>query len=85
MHYLYVLKSVSRGRHYIGITGNIKKRLADHNGKAVRSTKAYTPWRLIGTEEFPDKTSARKRELFLKKTAKAREVLFATFDSAPIV
>ncbi len=76
MYYLYILRSEIRPRHYIGITANVQNRLAEHNCGGVGSTKAYRPWQLIHTEVFPDKKPARLRELFLKKTAKAREELY---------
>ena len=76
MHYLYVLKSAIKDRHYIGITEDTDKRLRKHNAGDVRSTKPYRPWKLLYTETYDDKTSARKRELFLKKTARARTELF---------
>lgn len=76
MHYLYILFSSAGNRHYIGITDNIDNRLHKHNRGDVRSTKAYRRWDVVHTEEFHDKTNARKRELFLKKTARARKELF---------
>ena len=82
MFYLYVLQS-KNGRHYIGITADLEKRLIKHNNGGVRSTKSYRPWQVIYREGVIDKISARKREIFLKRTAKAREDLFR--DSGAIV
>ncbi len=82
MHYLYILKSSAATRHYIGITGDIENRLAKHNSGSVTSTKAYRPWQLVYTESFVDKMAARKREIFLKKTNKARKELFDKIDKA---
>ncbi len=82
MYYLYILKSLVAARHYIGIAGNIENRLAKHNSGSVRSTKAYRPWQLIYTESFVDKTAARKREIFFKKTSKARKELLDRIDEA---
>ncbi|MDO8467095.1 MAG: GIY-YIG nuclease family protein [bacterium] len=76
MYYLYILESLEYKRHYIGTSADVKNRLSEHNSGEVRSTKAYRPWRCVYSEEFLDKTSARKRELFLKRNAKAREDLF---------
>ena len=85
MHYLYILKSSIREWHYIGIAEDVEARLRKHNGGSVRSTKAYRPLRVVHTEVFHDKTSARKRELFLKKTARARTELFERIDGGLIV
>ena len=84
-HYLYILKSDIREWHYIGIAEDVGNRLRRHNGGDGRSTKAYRPLRVVHTETFRDKTSARKRELFLKKTARARKELFKHLDSGLIV
>lgn len=77
MYYLYVIQSIShRGWHYIGTTSDITKRIAEHNRGKTRSTKYYAPFELVHKEEYNDKRQARKREIFLKKTAKARKELF---------
>ena len=83
MYYLYILKSFQKDWHYIGITANIENRLAEHNAGEVKSTKAYQPLILLHKEQFLNKTEARKREIFLKKNAKARKELFSQFG--PIV
>ncbi len=86
MFYLYVLKSTIAPRHYIGITADITARLAYHNRGNVTSTKAYRPWKVAYSEAFERKTDARRRELSLKRTAKARKELFTKIDEAgPIV
>jgi putative endonuclease len=73
MHYLYILKSTIKTWHYIGITDDRKKRLKEHNAGKTKSTKAYLPFIIVYFETFPDKTSARKREIHLKKNYKARK------------
>ena len=82
---LYILKSVCGGHHYIGITKDINNRLSEHNAREVKSTRAYAPWIVVYTERYDNKIDARKRELFLKRTAKARTDLFAKIDNGPIV
>ena len=81
MFYLYVLKSQNSSRRYIGIAGNVDIRLHRHNSGHVASTKPYRPWNIVHTEEFRDKTSAREREVFLKKTARARTELFERIEA----
>ena len=87
MHYLYVLINTSpKPRHYIGITDDLAKRLNIHNSGAVRSTKPYRPWKIGSTEEYSTRTEARKRELFLKRTARARKDIFDSINgNGPIV
>ena|SRR3989344_5647447 len=84
MYYLYILKSIRDNWHYIGTTANINNRFAEHNAGEVRSTKAHRPLFLIHTEEFINKTIVRKREVHLKRNAKARRELFNQIN-APIV
>jgi len=68
MHYLYILKSEKYDRNYTGVTGNIKKRLKNHNDGRVKSTKAWRPWIVEYIEEYPTLSEAKKREWFLKCT-----------------
>ncbi len=77
MYYLYILKSAVKDWHYIGTSDNVEKRLREHNTGKTRSTKAYKPFIIIYTESFLDKTSARKREIFLKKNYKARSEILS--------
>ena len=64
--FLYLLESVSSGKHYLGIAGDVDKRLCEHNTKSGRWTSAYKPWRVVAVEEYPDRATASKRERFLK-------------------
>lgn len=66
---MYVLKSLKTGKHYIGCTSDIDKRLKDHNSGGTKSTKGSRPWKLIYSERFEDKSSAYKREWYLKHPA----------------
>ena len=59
MFYLYVLRSVSTSRYYIGSTGNIEDRLDHHNAGRTKPTKGVGPWQLIHQEEYNSLTEAR--------------------------
>ena len=63
---VYVIKSQINNKLYIGYSENFNQRLKEHNAGKVRSTKAYKPYYLIYSEIYPDKTMARKREIYLK-------------------
>jgi putative endonuclease len=65
-YFLYVLRSVPTGKHYIGIAADVAKRLHEHNTKNGRWTSSYKPWELIAVEEYPDRPAASRRERFLK-------------------
>lgn len=66
MVFVYVLKSDIDDRFYVGLTQDVEKRLKEHNFGKTRSTKGYRPWKLIHVEEYPDRSTARDREKYLK-------------------
>ncbi len=65
---IYVLKSETTGRMYIGSTRHedFNIRLAEHNLGKTKSTKHGRPWALVHSERYDSFTEARKRENFLK-------------------
>ncbi len=75
MYFLYVLRSLNYKRTYIGITGDVTKRVREHNGGLARSTRFYRPYVLVHTETFTNKSDARKREILLKKNWHEKEKL----------
>jgi len=48
------------------MTNDLERRLKEHNNGENRSTKAYKPFKLIYSVEFPDRISARIKERYLK-------------------
>ena len=72
MYYVYILQSEKTGKLYKGSSEDLKRRLKEHNGGNVPSTKSGTPWELVYYAAFKNKTDARSEELFLK-SGKGRE------------
>lgn len=66
MFYVYVLKSKSDGKLYIGYTGDLRKRINEHNNGLVQSTKTRTPLTLVYYEAYAGEKDARQREKMLK-------------------
>lgn len=66
MIFVYVMRSEVDGRFYVGMSQNVQKRLQEHNTGRTRSTKGYAPWKLFFQETFEDRSTARKREKYLK-------------------
>ncbi len=66
VYVVYILQSEQDGSFYIGHTGDLGKRLADHNSGESRYTKRKVPWRLVYEEKFETRSEAMKREKFLK-------------------
>jgi len=66
MHYVYVLHSTNDQNFYTGSTGDLRKRLEEHNRGYVRSTKHRRPLTLIYYEACLNKDDAERRERYLK-------------------
>ncbi|MDD4178773.1 MAG: GIY-YIG nuclease family protein [Candidatus Margulisbacteria bacterium] len=72
--HVYVLKSLSFGCLYVGSTGNLDKRVVQHNEGFSRFTKGRRPWTLIYKESYNSRAEAMRREKFLK-SGQGRELL----------
>jgi putative endonuclease len=66
MFFVYALKSITRDYIYVGLTSDLVSRIERHNKGYERTTKPYAPFRLIYSENFLDRASARKREKYFK-------------------
>jgi len=67
MHYVYMLQSKScEGQRYVGITSNLKRRLAEHNAGESPHTSKYLPWKLVAYIAFSDARKAETLERYLK-------------------
>jgi predicted GIY-YIG superfamily endonuclease len=65
--YVYLLESEkSLGQRYVGMTSDIKQRLADHNSGRSTHTSKFTPWRLVTYVAFSDRLKAEAFERYLK-------------------
>jgi len=64
---VYILESLKDKTYYIGSTQNLESRLKRHNEGRVAYTKPKRPWKLIYSEEHPDRSSAAKKEYEIKK------------------
>ncbi len=72
MKYVYILESLAfPGRHYVGVTDDLKARLKRHNAGEVSHTSNFKPWRVKTYLAFSDGTQALAFERYLK-TASGR-------------
>ena len=75
MAYCYILFSEKIDKFYIGACTNLDRRLYEHNIGHSTFTKSGIPWKIVFSEEFPDLSSAKKRELFIKKQKSRKFIL----------
>jgi predicted GIY-YIG superfamily endonuclease len=55
MKYVYFLESINfKDANYVGLTHNLRARLAAHNAGKSRHTSKYRPWRLVTYVAFAD-------------------------------
>ncbi len=76
---VYILKCRDDS-YYTGITNDLDKRIIDHGaGIGAKYTRGRGPIELIYTEPCEDRSSASKREFFIKKlTRRQKEALIQT-------
>jgi len=65
MHYVYLLEA-SGAKRYVGVTSNLKRRLAEHNAGKSAHTANFIPWRLITYVAFSNERRALEFERYLK-------------------
>jgi len=73
-YFVYILRC-GDGTLYTGITRNVEKRLAEHNGspKGAKYTRSRRPLFLAYHESCSDKSSALKREKAIKKMTRSQK------------
>jgi putative endonuclease len=69
MFTVYVLRSITADKLYVGFTENLSRRVAEHNAGKSKFTSGYLPWQVFYKEEVSDRTEARRREKYLKTAA----------------
>lgn len=66
MYYAYILFSKKSHIFYFGSANDLKIRIKQHNNGEVKSTKPYTPWKLVWYGAFSTEKEARDFEQYLK-------------------
>lgn len=84
---VYVLRSESTNKRYIGQTEDLSRRLAEHNDPG-HNVRKYTsrnpgPWELVHEEHFETRSEAMRHERWLK-SGQGREWLdYSTGRASP--
>lgn len=68
--YVYLLRSESKPHQtYVGVTGDLKQRLRDHNAGKAKHTSKFRPWFLESYVAFSNEEKARAFEKYLKSSS----------------
>lgn len=60
---------------YTGWTTDIERRLREHNaGRGAKYTRSRTPVQLAYTEPHPDRASAQRREIEIKRLSRRQKL-----------
>jgi putative endonuclease len=73
-YFVYVIKSESTGRSYIGYTKDLENRITEHNSGKSKSTRHGCPWKLVHHEEFINRPNAIRKEMYFKTVDGRREL-----------
>ncbi|MFH1822102.1 MAG: GIY-YIG nuclease family protein [Patescibacteria group bacterium] len=73
-YYTYIIKSQKTCKLYIGSSGDLRKRIKDHNKGTTKSTKSGIPWVLIYYEAHRSKSLAIKAERHYKTGQGRRQI-----------
>ena len=76
MSYTVYILETTRNTYYTGITTDLVRRLAEHNGlnnRGAKYTKANPIKAVLYTEILPDRSSALKREAEIKKLTRPQK------------
>jgi len=69
MWYFYILQSQKNLNYfYKGSSGDLKKRVPQHNNGEVPSTRPNRPWKLVYYEAYLTEKAARLRESNVKQS-----------------
>jgi putative endonuclease len=66
-YHLYIIQSLIDDSFYVGSAQNLEERILRHNQGRSKYTKAKRPWRIVYSEEHPDRSSAMKKEYAIKR------------------
>lgn len=75
MWYVYVIKSDKLDWRYVGSTGNLNKRIEEHNNRLNQSTKHYAPFILEAYIAVQTEEKALELEKYFK-TGSGRAILY---------
>ena len=69
MKYVYILESLVSEHFYVGISDDLRARLAKHNAGEVTHTAKHKPWQIKTYLAFSDEKQAFAFERYLKSAS----------------
>lgn len=85
MYTVYLLECVG-DTIYTGIATDVIRRFEEHKaGKGASYTRSHKPKRILYTEEYPDRSSALKREVEIKKLSREAKLVLVTSGGRAVV
>ena len=87
LYFVYILRSRSSGRFYIGSCSHLLRRFHQHQSNSVPATRHRGPWWMPYYEIFPTLSAARRRERQLKRMKSSqylRRLILSRFPSLPL-
>jgi putative endonuclease len=73
--FVYIVEATN-GKLYTGITTDVERRFREHaeGKKGARFFRTTTPVRIVWQEAYPDRSSATKREMVIKKMSRQKKL-----------
>ena len=85
MPYFVYLLQLKNGQIYVGSTGDLARRIAEHrNGQGGRTTSIGKVRDLMYSEEYPSRLMAEAREAQLKRWTRAKKLALARGDKSDL-
>lgn len=83
MYYVYLIRSDSLNKNYIGQTDDLRRRMGEHLAGESKWTKRAKDWRLVYYEAFTSRKLAMNRERKLKAGARGyQELIKRVFEES---
>ncbi len=70
--YVYILRSETSGRFYVGQTERLEERIAYHNAGYSLALRNRGPWKLVYSEAHATRREAVRREQYIKRQKDTR-------------
>ena len=84
VYYVYIAE-LANGWLYVGVTKHLDRRALEHElGNSIRTTRVFGFKRLLYSEPHSTLSSARRREIQIKKWSRAKKLALIAGDVAEL-